>query len=285
MMITPFARPMATTKRLPNSVILPLSEDIHPFPEGVLVLLMVPAIFHCGFAGKISCLGARWECSSGTKFPLDRALPNPTKLTMLTVAIRRRRPARDRVPGTNSTPDRAPPNPTKLTMLTVAIRRHRPARDSLLGTNSTLGRALPNPTKLTMLTVAIRRGRPACKHADVGRGVSRLRLRRTRDGAAAVARAVSIFTNAAVANAGGARRTGDEIVRQNWLGRPSDQGSHPRLARRPRKAPGHSRRAAPSPKFDWRAQGFVRCLFHTDCVVKIVLHSKCSCGCGIFGKR
>jgi len=38
---------------------------IQPFPEDVLVLLMVSAIFHFRFAGKISLLGARWECSSG----------------------------------------------------------------------------------------------------------------------------------------------------------------------------------------------------------------------------
>ena len=65
MMIKPFLRPMATTKRSSDSVILSKSGGVHPFPDDVLVLLMVPVIFHCRFAGKISLLGARWECSSG----------------------------------------------------------------------------------------------------------------------------------------------------------------------------------------------------------------------------
>jgi len=67
MMITPFVRPMATTKQLSNGVILPLSVDVHPFPDDVMVLLMVSVISHCRFAREISRLGARWECFSGTK--------------------------------------------------------------------------------------------------------------------------------------------------------------------------------------------------------------------------
>ncbi|WP_189620397.1 hypothetical protein [Novosphingobium colocasiae] len=63
-----FARPTAIIKRLSNGVILPLSGHVQPFPDDVLVLLMVPVIFHCLFAGKISLLGARCESSSGTIF-------------------------------------------------------------------------------------------------------------------------------------------------------------------------------------------------------------------------
>ena len=42
-----------------------LSGDIQPFPDDVLVLLMVPVISHWRFAREISRFGARWECSSG----------------------------------------------------------------------------------------------------------------------------------------------------------------------------------------------------------------------------
>ena len=42
----------------------PTSTEIRPFPDDVLVLLTVQVISCCRFAGKISLLGARWECSS-----------------------------------------------------------------------------------------------------------------------------------------------------------------------------------------------------------------------------
>lgn len=58
MMITPFGRPMATTKQLSSGVILSLSRDIQPFPDDLLVLKMIQLIFRLQFARKISCLGA-----------------------------------------------------------------------------------------------------------------------------------------------------------------------------------------------------------------------------------
>lgn len=58
MMITPFVRRMATTEQLSNGVILPLLVDVQPFPDDVLLLLMVPVIFPCWFAGKTSLFGA-----------------------------------------------------------------------------------------------------------------------------------------------------------------------------------------------------------------------------------
>lgn len=54
-----------------------VSGEIQPFPDDAMVLLMVPVISHCRFAGEISCVGARWESSSGTihLFPGDRQSP------------------------------------------------------------------------------------------------------------------------------------------------------------------------------------------------------------------
>ena len=87
-MITPFARLMGTTKatsgQLVDSLFLPSSGEVHPFPKVVLVLLLVPVILHCRFAGKISRLSTRWECSSGSygsfERPLLKFLP-PTRVT------------------------------------------------------------------------------------------------------------------------------------------------------------------------------------------------------------
>ena len=74
MMIKPFGHRTATTKRSSDGVILSMSGGVHPFPDDVLALLMVPVIFHCRFAGKISLLGARWECSPGTSDLPERSI-------------------------------------------------------------------------------------------------------------------------------------------------------------------------------------------------------------------
>ena len=43
MTITPFARPIATIKGLPEDTFLTLSERAEPFPDDLLVLLLVSA--------------------------------------------------------------------------------------------------------------------------------------------------------------------------------------------------------------------------------------------------
>jgi len=55
----------------------PTSTEIRPFPDDVMVLLTVQVISCCRFAGKISLLGARWECSSGLSRRASRWRKNP----------------------------------------------------------------------------------------------------------------------------------------------------------------------------------------------------------------